>query len=100
MIANRKAELMNEKSDMKDNKADLKAQLDYKAAIKPDCDWVLNSFEERAEKRKAEMDGLVTAKEYLAGAAPAMVQLPAMMQMSAGFDDTKLERIGFESLRR
>jgi hypothetical protein len=65
--------------------------------IKPDCDWMLNSFEERREKRKAEMNGLVTAKEYLQGAAP-----PAMLQTGklASFDDTKLEQIGFISLHQ
>merc|ERR1719258_153419 len=77
MIANRKKDLTEEKELMKVNKADLKEELDYKKSIKPDCDWILNAFEERADKRKAEMNGLVTAKEYLAGAAP-----PSMIQQA------------------
>jgi len=85
----------DEEETMADNKNKLKLNREYLESIKPDCDWMLNSFEERREKRKAEMNGLVTAKEYLAGAAP-----PAMMQAGTSFDDTKLQRIGFESLRR
>merc|ERR1719217_1220291 len=86
-----------------ENEKNLGINEDYmvgEKGIKPDCDWMLNSFEERREKRKAEMNGLVTAKEFLSGAAPAMTQLPAMLQLSSSFDDTKLEQLGFESLRR
>lgn len=85
----------DEEETMADNKNKLKLNREYLESIKPDCDWMLNSFEERRMKRKAEMEGLVTAKEYLAGAAP-----PAMMQAGTSFDDTKLQRISFESLRR
>merc|ERR1719313_1695357 len=76
------------------NEEKLKANREYFEKIKPDCDWMLNSFEERREKRKAEMNGLVTAKEYLTGATPA-----AMVQAGTSFDDTKLQRISFDSLR-
>merc|ERR1719235_1121223 len=85
----------DEEETMAGNKDKLKLNREYLEKIKPDCDWMLNSFEERREKRKAEMNGLVTAKEYLAGAAP-----PSMMQAGTSFDDTKLERLSFESLRR
>merc|ERR1719217_1909160 len=44
--------------------------------IKPDCDWLLGAFDERRTKRNAEVDGLVTAKEYLTGAKPSMIQAP------------------------
>jgi len=36
---------------------------------KGQCDWLLANFEKRAEHRRAEMDGLETAKSYLAGMA-------------------------------
>jgi len=87
----------DEEADKASNEEDLSINEKYYNKIQPDCDWMLNSFEERRSKRKAEMNGLVTAKEYLTGAAP-----PAMMQQSAqpAFDDNKLDRIGFESLRR
>jgi len=94
-----KAKMEQKKADEEETKAtnqeSLKINEEYLQGIKPDCDWMLNSFEERVAKRKAEMDGLTTAKEYLTGAAP-----PAMVQIGTSFDDTKLERIGFESLRR
>merc|ERR1719174_1160755 len=44
----------------------LKEEKDYLASIKPDCDWVLNSFDERRTKRAAEMEGLLQAKGMLA----------------------------------
>jgi len=52
----------------------LKEEKDYLASIKPDCDWILNSFTERRTKRAAEMEGLLQAKGMLAGASPAMTQ--------------------------
>merc|ERR1719161_2383182 len=76
----------DEEETKAENEQKLKTNREYLEKIKPDCDWMLNSFEERREKRKAEMNGLVTAKEYLAGAAP-----PSMMQAGTRFDDTKLE---------
>jgi len=85
----------DEEEDKKSNEKSLGINEDYLNKIKPDCDWMLNSFEERVEKRKAEMNGLVQAKEYLSGAAP-----PAMVQASSGFDDYKLQDISFASLRR
>ena len=35
--------------------------------LKHDCNWVESHFDSRRTKRKAEMDGLVEAKNYLAG---------------------------------
>jgi len=50
------------------NEGDLKDEQDYKAKIKPDCDFMLENWQDRYNKRKAEMNGLVEAKEFLAGA--------------------------------
>jgi len=47
--------------------ADLSAENKLKASITGDCSWVKTNFESRRQKRKAEMDGLVEAKSYLAG---------------------------------
>merc|ERR1719157_519909 len=80
-----------EEETLAGNNEKLSLNEEYKKSITPDCDWMLNSFEERREKRKAEMNGLVTAKEYLAGGTPSM------LQASAHFDDDKLQQIGFES---
>merc|ERR1719451_216468 len=67
----------------------LKEEKDYLASIKPDCDWILNSFTERREKRAIEMEGLLEAKGMLAGASPAM------MQNSVEFDDDEFPKMRF-----
>merc|ERR1719337_405702 len=67
----------------------LKDEKDYLASIKPDCDWILNSFTERRTKRAAEMEGLLQAKGMLAGASPAM------MQSSTEFDDNDFSSMKF-----
>merc|ERR1719231_1056182 len=67
----------------------LKEERDYLASIKPDCDWSLNSFDERRTKRAAEMEGLLEAKGMLAGAAPSMVET------STEFDDDEFASMKF-----
>jgi len=49
-------------------KADLKSEVDYKAGIQEDCDWMSSNFDGRATNRAGEMDGLVAAKAALARA--------------------------------
>lgn len=71
LIAQRKEDWTNEHETMKENNHSLDEEKKYKKEITPDCDWILNAFEERRTKRKAEAGALVEAKEYLAGAAPA-----------------------------
>merc|ERR1719197_1022117 len=70
----------------------LKEEKDYLASIKPDCDWILNSFTERREKRAIEMEGLLEAKGMLAGASPGLVQT------SQAFDDDDFPRMGFSGV--
>jgi len=41
---------------------------DFLADLGPNCDWVDKHFDSRAEKRKAEIEGLQKAKSVLAGA--------------------------------
>merc|ERR1719361_3251719 len=67
VIAKREEEKDEEHRTMKDNKGDLKEQQDYKKEITPDCDWVIGAFTKRAERRTAEMNGLVSARAFLAG---------------------------------
>merc|ERR1719399_1038504 len=67
----------------------LKDERDYLASIKPDCDWSLNSFDERRTKRAAEMEGLLQAKGQLAGASPAM------LETGAEFDDDNFASLKF-----
>jgi len=73
-IADRTNERADETEDKKGNEGELKDELDYKADIKPDCDWILGAFEKRAKARSMELDGLTGAKEYLAGAT--LLQAP------------------------
>merc|ERR1719473_543929 len=69
-------------------------ELNYKAEIKPDCDWIIRSFTDRHNAREAEMNGLTTAKEYLAGA-----KVPSLIQQSK-FNDDALTGIRFLGLKK
>merc|ERR1719378_1813494 len=40
-------------------------------SIEPNCSWIKGAFDDRRTKRKAEIEGLITAKAVLAGQAPA-----------------------------
>jgi len=68
LIADRESDRDDEQELQKENEAGLKDEQDYQTSIKPDCDWIIRAFAERADRRAAEMGGLVQAKEYLAGA--------------------------------
>ena len=68
-------------------------ELEYKAKIKPDCDWIIGLFKERETARAAEMNGLLTAKEYLAGA-----KVPSLLQKSK-FNDDALSSIKFMAMK-
>merc|ERR1719262_295988 len=74
IIATRKEEMTQEHEVMADNEDSLASENKHKKDITPDCDWIINSFAERRAKRAAEMEGLTTAKEFLAGAAPSLLQ--------------------------
>merc|ERR1712139_414121 len=45
----------------------LKEQGSLKDSINTDCAWVATHFDSRRDKRKTEIDGLVEAKNFLAG---------------------------------
>merc|ERR1719217_976432 len=80
IIAKRKEDKKEENLDMKENNKDRDAELKYEAKIKPDCDWILKAFDQRATARAAEMDGLTMAKEFLNGKT-------ALLEKSQKFDD-------------
>jgi len=90
-IADRNEDKEEENKRMESNNKDSDAELAYKAKITPDCDWILKAFDQRAEARAAETDGLTTAKEFLAGKT-------ALLEKSAKFDDARLASIGFLGL--
>merc|ERR1719399_2311310 len=87
IIAKRQEDKKEENLDMKENNKDRDAELKYQAKIKPDCDWILKAFDQRATARAAEMDGLETAKEFLAGKT-ALLQTPQKK-----FDDNALSNL-------
>lgn len=67
-IADRNKDKDDENTKKDTNNVDLTAEETYKAKIKPDCDFMIENWQSRFNQRKAEMDGLVTAKDFLAGA--------------------------------
>jgi hypothetical protein len=89
-IAEHTEEKAEEKAKKATNEALLKDELDYKASITPDCDWIIGAFEKRAARRTAEMNGLTGAKDFLAGANEA-----ALVQKKRGSDDNSLSKIRF-----
>jgi len=86
IIAKRNEDKTAENKDMKENNRDRDAELAYKKKVTPDCDWIIKAFDGRAEARAAEMSGLTTAKELLAG-------MPALIETK--FDDASLKSIRF-----
>merc|ERR1719468_1071452 len=88
-IAKREEDKMSEHSDRTKNLGEKQSEELYKSQIKPDCDWIIGAFKERETARAAEMNGLVTAKEYLAGA-----KVPSLLQKSK-FNDDALSSINF-----
>eukprot|EP00747_Dinoflagellata_sp_TGD_P155703 gnl/TRDRNA2_/TRDRNA2_177604_c2_seq29.p1 gnl/TRDRNA2_/TRDRNA2_177604_c2~~gnl/TRDRNA2_/TRDRNA2_177604_c2_seq29.p1 ORF type:complete len:611 (+),score=235.44 gnl/TRDRNA2_/TRDRNA2_177604_c2_seq29:269-1834(+) len=69
-LANLQAKIASydEFKQQKGNELDAQKQLEK--TLFEDCDWVKQHFDSRAEKRKAEIDGLMDAKNVLAGAEP------------------------------
>jgi len=62
-------EKINNAEDLQSDTEGLKgAKEEELSEMKPDCDWILENFELRAERRKAEMEGLMDAEGLLAGA--------------------------------
>jgi len=51
----------------KDKQGDLGAEEDMEKSLLTDCDWVKTNFDSRAKARATELDGLVEAKNFLAG---------------------------------
>merc|ERR1719440_1097035 len=95
-IANDEESKSDEENLKLENQGDLKSELDYKAAIKTDCDWILKAFTERAEKRQAELSGLSGAKEFLAGFQQAsFISQPKSSKRSVLADDSSFPRLNF-----
>merc|ERR1719240_932107 len=82
-IAARNQDKSDETDALNENQADLKREKDYEKEITPDCDWIIGAFTKRAEHRTAELNGLTSAKEFLAGKqASSLIE-----KKQTGFDD-------------
>eukprot|EP00933_Yihiella_yeosuensis_P061013 TRINITY_DN63833_c0_g1_i1.p1 TRINITY_DN63833_c0_g1~~TRINITY_DN63833_c0_g1_i1.p1 ORF type:complete len:674 (-),score=240.31 TRINITY_DN63833_c0_g1_i1:146-2167(-) len=66
-VNSHKEDKSDENGAMSDNQAELDAQKDYEENLKPECDWIISKFDERFNKREAEMDSLEHAKTLLSG---------------------------------
>merc|ERR1719277_141119 len=66
-MAGREYKKQDQEQSKKQSEDDLADEKETEAALKKKCDWVSTHFESRKEKRKTEIDGLIDAKNYLAG---------------------------------
>jgi len=104
IIANRKEDKSSEEETLKENKGDLLSELEYEAKIKPDCDWILNSFDHRRQARAAEMDALHQAIEFLSGeqissaSGAALLEKPESGKRQKHFDDEAFSKLTFSGL--
>jgi len=96
-IAKRGEEKSNEELDLGDNERDLQAEVDYKASITDDCDFIIRTFTKRANAREAEMSGLRIAKDFLVGANPPKAEF---VQRERSFDDRALPSARFLGIGR
>jgi hypothetical protein len=87
-IALTSEKITEEETAQANNEAELGSQAKTKEDITPACDRITIGLEERRKKRKIEADGLVSAKEFLAGARPAvLVQQGAPRPVASGGGD-------------
>jgi hypothetical protein len=81
-----------------DRQGDLDAEHEYLWSIKPDCTWILNTFDDRRKKRDTEIAGLRESIGMLQGAmeeANAGGEAMALTQKQVSFDDSSFDRVHF-----
>merc|ERR1719321_1584729 len=84
-----------EGADMKSSEGERDSELEWKAKIKPDCDWIINNLEDRAIARTAETEGLLSAKLALQGAKGQTALIAKEQKVS----DDKLSSISFLGIK-
>jgi hypothetical protein len=67
VVADQQEQKSDETALKTGNEANKTSTTEYHGKIKPDCDWIIGSFEERVTKRASEKEGLTQAKAFLAG---------------------------------
>merc|ERR1719197_1406468 len=73
-----------------DREADRDAEHEYLWSIKPDCTWIMNTFDDRRKKRDTEIAGLRESIGMLQGAmeeANAGGEAMSLAQKQVAFDD-------------
>jgi len=91
--ANRKEEIENENVNIEGKNAEIGATDEQLDALKKGCDWLIEKFTERADKRRTESVALQNAKGVLAGAEVSLItkhkfnddQLPSLEFTSVSF---------------
>merc|ERR1719243_158046 len=81
-----------------DRQGDRDAEHEYLWSIKPDCTWILNTFDDRRKKRDTEIAGLRESIGMLQGAmeeANAGGEAMALTQKQVSFDDSSFDRVHF-----
>merc|ERR1719305_988584 len=71
---------------------------EYLWSIKPDCTWILNTFEDRRKKRDIEIDGLQESKGMLQGAAEEGAAALVQKRAAHKFDDDAFGRLHLSAL--
>merc|ERR1719316_2451796 len=75
---------------------------DYVEDLKPNCDWVSQTFDTRKEQRDAEIKGLQDAKSILSGAGyeePAKTVTTVAKKKAESDVDEQLDELDAESLK-
>jgi len=75
-VAELGAKIEDVEEDQGNKESDLGAEESVAKSLGTDCAWVKSTFKTRREKRKLEMDGLVEAKDFLAGVDAGDAVLP------------------------
>jgi len=89
IIGKRLGQKKEQNVDLKSNNGDREEELSYKTKITPDCDFILQAFDQRAEARAAEVEGLTSAKQLLAG------KTALLQESTTKFDNSKSHGTGF-----
>lgn len=68
-LADTRSTIKDKEADKKMTQGEKKSKVDYLTKIQPNCEWIRKNFQTRAEQRKAELEGLLQAKQILEGAS-------------------------------
>eukprot|EP00933_Yihiella_yeosuensis_P016683 TRINITY_DN1414_c2_g1_i1.p1 TRINITY_DN1414_c2_g1~~TRINITY_DN1414_c2_g1_i1.p1 ORF type:complete len:666 (+),score=192.50 TRINITY_DN1414_c2_g1_i1:64-2061(+) len=68
-MSSKKQESSSENGSLESNQEELDAQKEYEESLKPECDWIISKFDERYNKREAEMTALEHVKYDLSTSA-------------------------------